>query len=65
MDKTGNPGCLVVSSVNCHTNTVTKYIDFHLQPIVKNIPSNVRDTTDFLQKLDEVKNIPNACLLVA
>ena len=62
--KTGNPGRPVVSSVNCHTYTISKYVDFHLQPIVKNIPSYVRDTTDFLQKLDKVKSIPNDCLLV-
>ena len=61
---TGNPGRPVVSSVNYHTYTISKYVDFHLQPIVKNIPSYVRDTTDFLQKLDKVKNIPNDCLLV-
>ena len=62
--KTGNPGRLVVSSVNCHTYTISKYVDFHLQPIVKNIPSYVRDTTDFLKKPDKVKNIPSNCLLV-
>ena len=44
--------------------SISKYVDFHLHPIVKNIPSYVRDTTDFLQKLDKVKNIPNDCLLV-
>ena len=61
---TGNPGRPVVSSVNYHTYTISKYVDFHLQPIVKNIPSYVRDTTDFLQKLDKLKKIPNDCLLV-
>ena len=62
--KTRNPGLPVVSSVNRHTNTISKYVDFDLQPIVKNIPSYVRDTTDFLQKLDKIKNIQNDCLLV-
>ena len=62
--KTGNPGRPVVSSTICHTNTISKYVDFHLQPIVKNIASYVRDTTDFLQKLDKVKSIQNDCLLV-
>ena len=62
--KTGNPGRLVVSSVNCHAYTISKDVDFHLQPIVKNIPSYVRGSTDFLQKLDKVKNIPNDFLLV-
>ena len=37
---------------------------FNLQPIVKNFLSYLRGTTDFLQKLDKVKNIPNDCLLV-
>ena len=41
----------------------TKYADFHFQPIVKYIPSYVRDTTDFLQKLDKEKSITNDCLL--
>ena len=50
--------------MNCHTTTISKYVDFHLQPIVKSIPSDIRDTTDFLQKLDKVKNIANDCLLV-
>ena len=62
--KTGNPRRPVVSSANCHTYTISKYVDFHLQPVVKNIPSYVRNATDFLQKLDKVKNIPNDCLLV-
>ena len=62
--KSGNPGRPVVSSVNCHTYTISKYVDFRLQSIVKNVPSYVRDTTDFLQKLDKVKNIPNDCFLV-
>ena len=43
---------------------LTLHVDFHPQPIVRNIPSCVGDTTDFLQKLDKVKNIPNDCLLV-
>ena len=64
MRKTASPGRPVVNSVNYHTDTISKYVDFHLQPIGKNIPSYVRDTTDFLQKLDKVKNIPNDCLLV-
>ena len=56
--KTGNPEGPTVSSVECCTNTISKYVNFHLQPIVKNIPSYVRDTTDSL------KNILNDSLLV-
>ena len=39
--KEGNPGRPVVSSVNCHTSNISKYVDYHLQPIVKEIPSYV------------------------
>ena len=45
-----NPGRPVVSSVNCHTSSISKYVDYHLQPIVKDMPSYVRDTKDFLTK---------------
>ena len=33
--KEGNPGRPVVSSINCHTVNISKYVDHHLQPIVK------------------------------
>ena len=46
----GNPDRPVVKSVNCHT-------DCHLQPIVKENPSYVKDTQDFLKKLEKVKDI--------
>ena len=55
--KESNPGHPVVSSV--------KYVDYHLQLIVKEIPSNtVKDTEDFLKKLEKVKDIPQESLLV-
>ena len=62
--KEGNPGRPVVSSVNCHIANISKYVDYHLQPIVKEIPSYVKDTQDFLKKLEKVKDIPQESLLV-
>ena len=53
--KEGNPGRPVVSSVNCHTANISKYVDYHLQPIVKAIPSYVKDTLGFL-KIKESKS---------
>ena len=43
-----NAGRPVVSSVNCHTSSISKYVDYHFQRIVKDMPSYVRDTKDFL-----------------
>ena len=42
--KEGNPGRPVVSSVNCRIENISKYVDYYLQPIVKEIPSYVKDT---------------------
>ena len=50
--------------MNCHTANISKYVDYHLQPIVKEIPSYVKDTQDFLKKLEKVKDIPLESLLV-
>ena len=50
--------------MNCHTANISKYVDYHLQPIVKEIPSYVKDTQDFLKKLEKVKDIPQESLLV-
>ena len=75
IDKKWNPGRPVVSSLNCHTAKISKYVDYHLQLIVKQIPSYVKDTNDFINAVKSVSknsylvtmdmrslytNIPNA-----
>ena len=62
--KEGNPGRPIVSSVNCHTANIWKYVDYHTQPIVKEILSYVKNTQDFLKILEKVKDIPQESLLV-
>ena len=56
--KEGNPGRPVVSSINCHTANISKYVDYHLQPIVKQIPSYVKDTSNFINKINAVISVP-------
>ncbi len=53
--KPNNPGRPVVSSIECHTEKISQYVDHHLQPLTKELPSYVQDTSDFLRKL---KNLP-------
>ena len=48
--KKGNPRRPVISSISCHTSKISEYVDYHLQPIVKQIPSYVIDTSDFISK---------------
>ena len=31
--KNCNAGCPVVSSINCHTANISKYVDYHLHPL--------------------------------
>ena len=50
--KKGNPGRPVVSSVNCHTTKISKYIDHVLQPHVKELRSYVKDSMDFIRKIN-------------
>ena len=38
----------------CHTLKIFEYVDYHLQPIVKEIPSYVESTTDFLRKINQI-----------
>ena len=62
--KKDNPGRPVVSSVKYHTSGISRYVDYHLQPIVKDIPPYVRDTKDFPTKLNHVRHMPKESLLV-
>ena len=38
-------------------------MDFHIQPLVRNGPSVNKDTTDFLQKLENLGHIPSTGIL--
>ena len=55
--KEGNPGRPVVSSINCPTANISKFVDYHLQPVVKQITSYVKDTNDFINKINAVPNL--------
>ena len=52
--KDKNPGRPVVSSVGCHTETISSFCDYHLQPFNKELPSYVQDTTSFVNKIESL-----------
>ena len=55
MHKQGNPGKPVISSVNCHTSIISKYVDYHLQSVVQKISSYIQqDISDFLRKISTI-----------
>ena len=51
--KPGVPGRPIISGCNSPTSNLSKYIDYYLTPIVKQIPSYIQDTTHFLRKIKE------------
>ena len=63
--KEGNPGRPVISSINCHTSKISEYVDYHLQPIVNEIPPYVQDTTDFHRKINQTDFVPDKSYLVS
>ena len=50
--KTSIPGRPVVSSVECHTSKISKFVDHCLQPHAKSLPSYVKDTSDFINRIN-------------
>ena len=62
--KKGSPGRPVVSSIDCHTTKISKYIDNQLQPHVKELKSYVKDSTDFIRKIKSMEKIPDKRILV-
>lgn len=50
---------------NSHpTESISQFIDHHLQPLVTKLPSYIKDTTHFLNKLNNNSQLPNGVLLV-
>ena len=62
--KNNNPGRPVISSVNCNTTKLSKYVDHFIQPLATQVKSYIRDTTDLLCKLEQIGTIPENAILV-
>ena len=58
------PETPVVSSVECHTSKISKLVDHFLQPHAKSLPSYIKDTSDFINKINETKDINKDTILV-
>ena len=63
--KAGNPGRPIVSANGHPTEKISEFVDLHLQPHVQNLPSYLKDTTDFLRKQDAQAPFPPDTLLVS
>lgn len=64
MHKPNNPDRPSISSADFHKSRISRDVDYHLQPIVKEIPSYAKDTNGFINKIKEFK-IPKDVVLVS
>ena len=62
--KMNNPGRPIVSSINSHSPRISEFVDIHLEPIVNGIKSHIKDTTDFINKIEQIRDITNNTILV-
>ena len=63
--KAGNPGRPIISGCDGPTVRLSKYADHFLKPLVSNIPSFVKDSTDFLRRIFKLNhNLPNDIILL-
>ena len=51
--------------MNCHTSHIFEYFNYHIQPIVEEIPLYVQDTTSFIRKINQIDFVPNNSYLVS
>ena len=58
------PGRPVVSSVECYISKTSKLVDHYLQLHAKSLPSYIKDTSDFINRIDETKDINKDTILV-
>ncbi|KAL8565389.1 hypothetical protein ACOMHN_029084 [Nucella lapillus] len=67
-DQQKPPGKPIVSGSGGPTEKLSQLVDFWLQPLVQDLPSFVKDTTKFLQLVEEWKNslglLPSDALIV-
>ena len=62
--KKGCPGRPIISGSGTCTESVSEFIDFHIKPLVPEIPSYIKDTKHFLQVLRDLGRLPEGAILV-
>ena len=52
------PSRSIISSCSALTEHISEFVDHHLQHLVLKIPSYLKDTTDFFNKLNTLNTLP-------
>ena len=61
--KENHPERPMINSINCHTSEISRFVDHHLQPVVREIPSYIKDTNCFKNKINNFAVAPNSFLV--
>ncbi|XP_078374508.1 uncharacterized protein LOC144658057 [Oculina patagonica] len=62
--KPGNPGRPIVSANGHPTEKISEFVSYHLNPLVQTLPSYIKNTTDLLNKLNDIDTLPPSTILV-
>ena len=57
------PGRPIVSANSCPTENISAFVDLFLNPLVANSIHHVKDTTDFLNKIMKIGNVPDNTII--
>ena len=58
------PGRPIVSGIGTLTENISSVVEKILKPIVQKTPSYIQDTTDFLNKIKDIGDLPEGTLIV-
>ena len=61
--KQDHPGRPIVSSISHPMERISQFVDHHLQPLVTKLLSYIKDTTHFLNKVNNIGQLLNEVLL--
>ena len=59
------PGRPILSANGCPTENISALVDPFLKPLVPKMKSYVKDTTDFIQKINSLGDLPDNSILVS
>ena len=61
--KPNNPGKPVINSIECHISEILRFVDHHFQPVIKHVPSYIKDKNHFINKVNNFSVLVNSILV--
>ena len=58
------PGQPVISNCETPAKKASKFLDYHLKPVMQRSWSYMKDTGDFIEKIKRISNLPDGTILV-